>query len=231
MINILELRTFWALLLTCSRFTRVWRGGVFCDSISLFKCQFYLQFYFMNFQLRKIFIFCNGISNYSEFIVVHIWADSGIFYPPIFISMYSIRFFRKKKYYNLTWFYDFTIFILTPLLFGVFGFGKLIGVYEKRTIVRPGPGMGSLLSIIYKSFWSSIYLFDPSLVGHWGTSSLFIHATSDMWHDLFRVDLLIILITASFKCHKHQHLKRDTISWMDVKCLSLSPVPIDRVSP
>ena len=168
------------MLLTCSRFTWVWRGGVFFDSISLFKCQFYLHFYFMNFKLRKIFIFYNGFSSCSEFIVVHIWADSGIFFPPIFISLYSIKFFRKKKYCNLRWFYDFTIFILTPLLFGVFGFGNVIGVYERRTIVRPRLGMGSLLSIIYKSFRYSSYLFDPSLVGHWGTSSLFIHATSDV---------------------------------------------------
>ena len=34
---------------------------------------------FMNFQLRKIFIFYNGTSNCREFIVVHIWVDSGIF--------------------------------------------------------------------------------------------------------------------------------------------------------
>ena len=123
-------------------------------------------FFFMNFQLRKIFIFYNGFSSCSEFIVVHISADSGIFFPPIFISLYSIKFFRKKKYCNLRRFYDFTIFILTPHLFGVFGFGNVIGVYERRNIVRPRLGMGSLLSIIYKSFRYSSYLFDPSLVGH-----------------------------------------------------------------
>ena len=28
-----------------------------------------------------------------------------------------------------------------------------------------------------------------------------------MWHDLFRVDLLIMLMAVSFKCHKHQYFK------------------------
>ena len=26
-----------------------------------------------------------------------------------------------------------------------------------------------------------------------------------IWHDLFRVDLLIMLMTVNFKCHKHQY--------------------------
>ena len=36
-------------------------------------------------------------------------------------------------------FYDFTMFIPSPLLFGVFGFGNIIGVYNRRIIVRRGP--------------------------------------------------------------------------------------------
>ena len=33
-----------------------------------------------------------------------------------------------------------------------------------------------------------------------------------MWHDLFRVDLLIMLMAVSFKCHKHQYFYCMTIS-------------------
>ena len=160
---------FWTLLLICSGFTWVWREGVFGDSIFPFGCiiwcwsewkllflatTFGNRFSYFNYTFW-IFVFHNGTSHCSEFIGVYISTGSGILFSPNFISLYSIRFFRKKKCCSVIWFYDFMIFIPTPLLFGVFGFGNVIGVYDRRTIVRWKPCMGSLLSIIYGRFQSS----------------------------------------------------------------------------
>ena len=105
------LRPFWTLLLICSGFTWVWREGVFGDSTFPFGCiircwserkllflatTFGNLFSYFNCTFW-IFVFHNGTSHCSEFIGVYISTGSGILFSPNFISLYSIRFFRKKK--------------------------------------------------------------------------------------------------------------------------------------
>ena len=193
-INTSGLRPFWTVLLICSGFTWVWRGEVFGDSIFALGCiiwfwsewkllllamTFGILFWYFNCTFW-IFVFHNSTSHCSRCIGIYIWAGSGILFSPNFIILYSIRFFRKKKYCSVMWFYDFTIFIPTPFFFYFFGFGNVFSVYDRRTIVRWQPCMGSLLSIIYGRFQSSNYHFDASLIGHWGKNSLFIHMTSNV---------------------------------------------------
>ena len=82
---------------------------------------------------ERYLFFYNGTSHCSDFIGVHIWGSSGILFPPNF-SLCRVRSFRRKKCWSVIWFYDFMIFIPTPLSFGVFGFGNVIGVYDGGTI-------------------------------------------------------------------------------------------------
>ena len=216
---------FLTLLLIWSGFTWVWQGVVFCDSMSPSGCIIgcssewaLLLFWPLHFvagfhvsiissilfhclHLRRIFVFHNGTLHCSEFFGFLTWVSSGTLFPLNSILLYSVRLFRKKRYCSAIWFYDFTIFILSSLLFGVFGFGN-IGFYNTRTVARQGPDMGRFLSIIYGRFRPSSYLFDLSLVGHWGKRSC-LSTRRVMWHDLLRVDLLT-LKSVSFKCHKHQ---------------------------
>ena len=64
-------------------------------------------------------------------------------------------------------------------------------------------------------------VFDPVanfLTPAWsdtGGRALCLSTRRAMWQDLFHVDLLIMLMVVSFKCHKHQYFQRDTISWME----------------
>ena len=99
------------------------------------------------------------------------------------------------------------MFILAALLFGVFGFSNVIGVCERSTIVSGGPCMGSLLSLIYKSFQSSSYLLTQAWSHTKGRASC-LSMRRAMWHDLFQAELLIMLMAVSFRCHKHQYLKK-----------------------